>query len=88
MNLRSNMLRGDYMKEIVDRTIREIHDDLATVFGPYAVDAYIMQNGNTYYTRDGKENVRSMQFDSALSQYVLQILFQAICDQAEKVGDG
>ncbi len=88
VNLRSNMLRGDYMKEIVDRTIREIHDDLATVFGPYAVDAYIMQNGNTYYTRDGKENVRSMQFDSALSQYVLQILFQAICDQAEKVGDG
>lgn len=87
-NIRSNMVRGEYMRDIVDRTIREIHDDLATVFGPFATDAYIMQGGNTYYTRDGKENVRSMQFDNALAEYVLKILFQAICDQAEKVGDG
>lgn len=88
VNIKSNMLRGTYMREIVDRTISEIHDDIVTVFGPFAADAYLMQGGNPYYTRDGKETVRSMQFDNALSQYVLTILFQAIADQATKVGDG
>lgn len=88
VNIQSNMLRGDYMQSIVDRTINEIHDDLVTVFGPLAADAYLTRDGNPYYTRDGKETVRSMQFDNALSQYVLAILYQAINDQAEQVGDG
>lgn len=88
VNIQSNMLRGDYMRGIVDRTITEIHDDLVTVFGPLATDAYLTRDGNPYYTRDGKETVRSMQFDNALSQYVLAILYQAINDQAEQVGDG
>lgn len=86
--IRSNCYRGDYMRELVDRTISEIHDDVVTVFGPYATDAYLTINGATYYTRDGLETVRSMSFDNPLAMYILKIMYQAIYDQGKKVGDG
>lgn len=87
-NIQSNMLRGSYMRDIVDRTVKEIHDDVVTVFGPFATDAYLNKDGHPYYTRDGKETVQSMTFDNELSMYILKMIFQAISDQAEKVGDG
>mgnify|MGYP004654396607 CR=1 FL=1 len=88
MNIQSNMLRGPYMRDIVDRTINEIHDDMVTVFGPNAQDAYLTKNKQPYFTRDGKETIASMVFDNELSQYVLKMLFQAVNNQATKVGDG
>lgn len=88
MNIQSNMLRGPYMRDIVDRTINEIHDDMITVFGPGAQDAYLTKNKQPYFTRDGKETIASMVFDNELSQYVLKMLFQAVNNQATKVGDG
>ena len=87
-NIQSNMLRGSYMRDIVDRTVKEIHDDVVTVFGPFATDAYLNKDGHPYYTRDGKETVQSMTFDNELSMYILKMIFQAISDQASKVGDG
>lgn len=88
MNIQSNMLRGPYMRDVVDRTINEIHDDMVTVFGPDAQDAYLTKNKQPYFTRDGKETIASMVFDNELSQYVLKMLFQAVNNQATKVGDG
>lgn len=88
VNIRSNAMRGDYMRGIVDRTINEIHDNLATVFGPFAADAYLTMNGMPYYTRDGKETLRLMRFDNELSMYILKIMYQAVQQQGEKVGDG
>ena len=88
VNIRSNAMRGDYMRNIVDRTINEIHDNLVTVFGPFAADAYLTMNGQPYYTRDGKETIRLMRFDNELSMYILKIMYQAVQQQGEKVGDG
>ena len=87
-NIRSNAMRGPYMREFVDKTIQEIHDNLVTVFGPYATDAYLTNQGQPYYTRDGKETIRLMQFDNKLSMYILKIMYQAVAQQGEKVGDG
>lgn len=87
-NIQSNALRGDFMRDIVDRTINEIHADMTTVFGPFAMDAFIMKNGGSYYTRDGKEVLQSMLFDNNLSNYINSIIFQAVSNQAKKVGDG
>ena len=86
--MRSNAMRGPYMRNIVDRTISEIHDNLVTVFGPYATDAFLTMNGQTYYTRDGKETLRLMRFDNELAMYILKIMYQAVQQQGEKVGDG
>lgn len=88
INMQSNCIRGDYMREIVDRVMREIHDDITTVFGPYATDAFVVKNNNPYYTRDGKEVIHSMRFDNELAMYVLTILYQAVYHQGEIVGDG
>lgn len=88
LNIRSNAMRGPYMRGIVDRTIKEIHDNLVTVFGPFAADAYLTMNGQPYYTRDGKETLRLMRFDNELSMYILKIMYQAVREQGEKVGDG
>lgn len=87
-NIQSNSIRGDYMRDIVDRTISEVHDVMVTIFGPYATDAFIKKDGQPYYTRDGKEVISSMRFDNELSIYVLQMLYQAVYRQAAKVGDG
>lgn len=86
--IQSNALRGEYMRGIVDKTINEIHDDLVTVFGPFATDAYLTKNGEPYYTRDGKETAVSLRFDNELSTYILKIIYQAIHQQGTKVGDG
>lgn len=86
--IKSNAFRGDYMHDIVDRTINEIHDELHTVFGPFAQDAYLTMNGQPYYTRDGKETIRLMRFDNELSMYILKLMYQAVAQQGEKVGDG
>lgn len=88
INIRSNAMRGPYMRGIVDRTIKEIHDNMVTVFGPFAADAYLTMNGQPYYTRDGKETLRLMKFDNELSMYILKIMYQAVQQQGEKVGDG
>ena len=88
INIQSNAIRGDYLHEIMDKTMKELHDDIVTVFGPYAKDAYLTQNGLPYYTRDGKETLRLTRFDNELSMYVLKILYQAVQQQGNKVGDG
>ena len=84
----SAAVRGDYMRDIVDRTIVDIHDSISTVFGPYAVDAYIHKNGQLYYTRDGKEVLASMNYDNVISNDVLKMIYQAVERQATLVGDG
>lgn len=88
MNIESNAIRGDFMHSIVDTTIQEIHDNLVTVFGPYATDAYITKNQQPYYTRDGKEVLASMTFNNPLCMYILKIIYQAVYDQGKRVGDG
>ena len=84
----SAAVRGDYMRDIVDRTIIDIHDSISTVFGPYAADAYIHKNGQLYYTRDGKEVLASMNYDNVISNDVLKMIYQAVERQATLVGDG
>lgn len=88
LNLQSNAIRGDFMRSIMDTTIQEIHDDIVTVFGPYARDAYITKNQQPYFTRDGKEVLSSLRFDNELAMYVLKIIYQAVHRQGTKVGDG
>lgn len=88
INIQSNMLRGQYKDEFVDRVMQEIHDTMQTVFGPYATDAWITKDGQPYYTRDGKEVFASMRTDNEMTEYVRKILYQAVDNQARKVGDG
>ena len=33
-NIQSNAYRGDFLRNCIDKTIDEIHDDIVTVFGP------------------------------------------------------
>ena len=87
-NLQSNAIRGDYRDQILNRTINEIHDDIATVFGPWAHDAFITKEGQPYYTRDGLEVLESLTFDNQLSEYIRKMIYQAAYDQGKKVGDG
>lgn len=87
-NMMSNALRGEYMRDMLDKTIQEIHDDMVTVFGPYAQDAFITKDKQPYYTRDGKEVVSSLTFNNELAMYVLKIIYQAVHNQARTVGDG
>ena len=65
MNIQSNAIRGKFLYDIMDTTVNEIHDNLVTVFGPGATDAYITKNNQPYYTRDGKEVLSSMLFDNS-----------------------
>ena len=92
IQLQSNSIRGEFKDAIVDKTIQEIHDVITTVFGPYATDAYALKDtasyNKTYYTRDGKEVLRSLSFNNALANYVLSILNQAVDRQGSKIGDG
>lgn len=88
INIQSNAMRGSFMREYVDRTIHEIHDDVLTVFGPGAADAYLTKNGQPYFTRDGLEVLESLTFDNVVSEYVRKILFQAAYRQGKQVGDG
>lgn len=87
-NIQSNAYRGDFLRTCIDKTIDEIHDDIVTVFGPCAQDAFLTINAQPYYTRDGKETLRTMKFDNELSMYVLKIMYQAVERQARVVGDG
>lgn len=84
----SSAVRGEYMRNIVDRTVNDIHNTLATVFGPYGNDAYIHKNGQLYYTRDGKEVLASISYDNVISNDVLKLIYQAVERQATLVGDG
>ena len=86
--MQSNAIRGEYKDQILDKTIKEIHDDIVTVFGPGAADAYITKDGQPYYTRDGLEVLGSLTFDNKLSEYVRKMIYQAAYDQGKKVGDG
>ena len=92
IQLQSNSIRGEFKDAIVDKTIKEIHDVITTVFGPYATDAYALKDtknyNKTYYTRDGKEVLKSLSFNNALANYVLSILNQAVDRQGSKIGDG
>ena len=77
---------------MVDKAIDEIHEAIATVFGPHATDAYILKESQslnkTYYTRDGKEVLHSLGFDNPVANYAKSILYQAVERQGTKVGDG
>lgn len=88
MNIQSNAIRGKFLYDIMDTTVNEIHDNLVTVFGPGATDAYITKNNQPYYTRDGKEVLSSMLFDNSVSNYILKMIYQAVYDQGKSVGDG
>ena len=88
MNIQSNALRGEYKDNIITKVINEIHDDIVTVFGPGATDAYITKDGQPYYTRDGLEVLESLTFDNKLAEYIRKMVFQAAYDQGRKVGDG
>ena len=88
MSIQSNALRGEYKDNIITKVINEIHDDIVTVFGPGATDAYITKDGQPYYTRDGLEVLESLTFDNKLAEYIRKMVFQAAYDQGRKVGDG
>lgn len=88
LSIQSNSLRSNYMQTIVSRTMKEIHDDIVPMFGPYATDAFITKNNQPYYTRDGMEVMESLVFDNELSNHIHHILFQAVYNQGTKAGDG
>ena len=92
IQMKSNSIRGAYKDAMVDKAIDEIHEAIATVFGPHATDAYILKESQslnkTYYTRDGKEVLHSLGFDNPVANYVKSILYQAVERQGTKVGDG
>lgn len=88
ISIQSNALRDDFMHDIVDRTIVDIHDDLTTVFGPYASEAFLTKNGHSYYTRDGLEVLESLRYSNTLSEYIKNIIYQASYDQGKHAGDG
>lgn len=88
MNIQSNALRGQYMRDLVGKTINEIHDDVLTVFGPGATDAFITQDGQPYYTRDGLKVLESLTFSNKLSEYIRKIIYQAAARQGNVIGDG
>lgn len=88
INIQSNALRGEFMHEIVDRTIRDIHEDLVTVFGPSASEAFLTKDGHSYYTRDGLEVLESLRYSNTLSEYIKNIIYQASYDQGKHAGDG
>lgn len=88
VQIQSNSLRGDYMHEIADRTVTEIMADICPMLGPGASDAFIIKDGQPYYTRDGKEVMQSLTFDNELANYVHHIFFQAAYHQGQDVGDG
>lgn len=88
INIQSNALRGDFMHEIVDRTIHDIHEDLVTVFGPSASEAFLTKEGHSYYTRDGLEVLESLRYSNTLSEYIKNIIYQASYDQGKHAGDG
>lgn len=86
--IQSNSIRDSYKDQIVDRVMTEIHDAMQTVFGPYATDAWIVKNDQPYYTRDGKEVFSSIRMDNELADYIRKVMYQAVENQARKVGDG
>lgn len=92
IQMKSNSIRGAYKDAMVDKAIDEIHEAIATVFGPHATDAYILKESQslnkTYYTRDGKEVLHSLGFDNPVANYAKSILYQAVERQGTKVGDG
>lgn len=88
VQFQSNSLRGEFMRSIMDSAVKEIFEDIKPMFGPGATDAFIIKDGQTYYTRDGKEVMESLIFDNELALYVHHILYQAVYNQGKNVGDG
>ena len=90
--IQSNSIRGEFKDQIVDTTMKEIHAMIQTVFGPYATDAFIIKDNvsmnKTYYTRDGKEVLKSLSFNDPVANYIKSILYQAVERQGSKIGDG
>jgi len=76
------------LHDIANTTIREIQEDIVPMFGPGATDAFITNEGQPYYTRDGMEVMKSLIFDNELANYIHHIFFQAAYHQGKKVGDG
>ena len=88
VNFQSNSIRGELLKQVMDRTINEILASVSTLLGPGATDAYIIKENQAYYTRDGKEVCESMIFDNEIANYVHHILYQAVYNQGHNIGDG
>ena len=88
VNFQSNSIRGNFLKQIMDRTINEVLASVSTLLGPGATDAYIIKENQAYYTRDGKEVCESLIFDNEVANYVHHILYQAIYNQGHNIGDG
>lgn len=86
--IQSNSIRGEFMRSIVDTTIKEILADISCMFGPGATDAFITKDDQIYYTRDGKEVMESLMFDNELASKVHHIMYQAAYHQGRNVGDG
>jgi len=76
------------LQDITSTVVREIQEDIVPMFGPGATDAFITNEGQPYYTRDGMEVMKSLIFDNELANYIHHIFFQAAYHQGKKVGDG
>lgn len=88
MDIQSNSIRGDVLKRTAVMTAQEIMQDIMPMFGPGASDAFVINEGTPYYTRDGMEVMKSLTFDNELARYIHHIFFQAAYHQGKKVGDG
>lgn len=86
--IQTNAIRGKFLQNVMDRTMREIHYTIEPMLGPGASDAIITKEDQPYYTRDGMEVMESMTFDNELARYVHHFLFQAAWNQGRTVGDG
>lgn len=88
MDIQSNSIRGEMLHEVAGMVVKEIQEDIVPMFGPGASDAFITNEGQPYYTRDGMEVMKSLVFDNELANYIHHIFFQAAYHQGKKVGDG
>lgn len=88
VRIQTNAIRGMFLQNVMDRTMREIHYTIEPMLGPGASDAIITKEDQPYYTRDGMEVMESMTFDNELARYAHHFLFQAAWNQGRTVGDG
>lgn len=88
VRIQTNAIRGTFLQNVMDRTMREIHYTIEPMLGPGASDAIITKEDQPYYTRDGMEVMESMTFDNELARYAHHFLFQAAWNQGRTVGDG
>ena len=88
-NMRSTLITGEYLDNIMDTTLDEIIKALSGIFGPKGTNMFIStsRDNRLYFTRDGKEVFNSLYFDNVLAEQIKNVIGQAVNSQADLIGD-